>query len=530
MALTDDKSISQNSATDLRRLADELGCRWADLDGATPEPAALDAVPADYAQKHQLLPLSLSKHGLEVALADPYDQSVTDDLRVLTGLDIVVVLADPAQVRRAIERCYVERLLQTATANGVEVVTDDEADIGDLQKMAREAQTVRLVNLILRQAVEERASDIHIEPFENSLQVRLRIDGVLHEVAAPPRTLAAAIASRIKIMAELNIAERRLPQDGRIKLRMTGREIDVRVSTVPTMHGESIVLRLLDPMSARLGLADVGMQEADLLRFNSLINRPYGIVLVTGPTGSGKTTTLYASLQTIYSSEKKIITIEDPVEYQLAGVNQIPVRPKINLTFANGLRAILRQDPDVIMVGEIRDAETAEIAVQAALTGHLVLSTLHTNDAAGAFTRLLDMGVDNYLVASTVQGVVAQRLVRRVCPECAHAVAAPTEAVALGLDPTQELRQGTGCPACRNTGYRGRIGIFEVLAADESVRELVMRRASANDIKAAALSGGMRTMRTDGIGKVAMGLTTASEVARVTQLDEVPTGSAVQDA
>ncbi|HHW11290.1 MAG TPA: type II secretion system ATPase GspE [Firmicutes bacterium] len=507
-------------------LVKELGWPWVDMEVVVPEMAALDLVPAEVAQRHQVLPLEVQGWTLKLVMADPHNLAAIDDVRVLTGMTIEPLLADPLLVRQAIERLYVERLLQTATGAGLEVVTEEDADIADLQKMAREARTVRLVNLILRQALEERASDVHVEPFENALRVRYRIDGILHEVASPPRHLAPAIASRIKIMAELNIAERRLPQDGRIKLRVAGRDVDVRVSTVPTVHGESIVMRLLDPAAARFGLSDLGMGPKDLERFRKLISLPYGIILVTGPTGSGKTTTLYAALQAIYKTEKKIITIEDPVEYQLPGVNQIQVRQRINLTFANGLRSILRQDPDIIMVGEIRDAETAEIAVQAALTGHLVFSTLHTNDAAGAFTRLLDMGIDDYLVASTVQGVVAQRLVRRVCSACA--VEAPVKAAGDGdgEDGGEEIRgrQGRGCDACRQTGYRGCIGIFELLAVNDKIRRLVMQRAPAGVIKEAAMADGMATMRQDGLNKVRAGLTTLDEVLRVTQLDQ-ETGS-----
>ncbi len=499
-------------------LARELGLEWVDVEAAAPASAALDLVPAEVAQRHQALPIAAGSGVLRVALADPYNSAAVDDLRVLTGLHIAVLVADPLKIRQAIERHYVERLLQAATGTALEVVAEEDADIGDLQKMAREARTVRLVNLILRQALEEQASDIHIEPFETSLRVRYRIDGVLHEVAAPPRSLAPAVASRIKIMAELNIAERRLPQDGRIKMRAAGRDVDVRVSTVPTVYGESIVLRLLDPAAARLGLADLGMGPGDLDRFHRMIMRPYGIVLVTGPTGSGKSTTLYAALQSIYTPEKKIITIEDPVEYQLPGVNQIQVRQRIDLTFANGLRSILRQDPDVIMVGEIRDGETAEIAVQAALTGHLVLSTLHTNDAAGAFTRLLDMGVDNYLVASTVQAVVAQRLVRRVCRECAEEVHVADAEARSGE--TISARRGRGCPLCRQTGYKGRVGIFEVLAVEDGIRSLIMQQAPSGRIKEVAQAAGMTSMRSDGLRKVRTGLTTMEEVLRVTQLDE----------
>src|SRR5438132_1143506 len=375
------------------------------------------------------------------------------------------------------------------------------------------------VNLLISRAVEQRASDIHIEPFENELKVRYRIDGVLHDVEAPARRLQAAIVSRIKIMAKLNIAERRLPQDGRIKLRLMGREIDLRVSTLPTLYGESVVLRILDRSSIVVTLGSLGFPEDTLAQFDRLITKPYGMILVTGPTGSGKTTTLYGALDKINSPDKKLITIEDPVEYQLFGVNQIHVKPQIGLTFANGLRSIVRQDPDVIMVGEIRDAETAEIAIQAALTGHLVFSTLHTNDAAGAVSRLLEMGVEDYLLASSLLGVLAQRLVRKVCEKCRRsAEITPTVQRELGGDgAAAEIYEGTGCEACAQTGYRGRSGIFELLLVNEVIRPLILKRSSADMLKDAAVQQGMRTLREDGWHKVRTGVTTVAEVVRVTQ-------------
>jgi general secretion pathway protein E len=386
--------------------------------------------------------------------------------------------------------------------------------------MASEAPVIRLVNLLITRATEAGASDIHFEPFEDRLIVRNRIDGVLHEVESPPKRLQAAIISRIKLMAKMNIAERRLPQDGRIRVRVAERGIDIRVSTVPTAFGESLVLRLLDRSQVLLDLETLGFAGADFERFERLIARPYGMILVTGPTGSGKTTTLYAVLDRLNSPDKKIVTIEDPVEYQITGINQIQVHPKIGLTFAGGLRSIVRQDPDVILVGEIRDRETADIAVQSALTGHLVFSTVHTNDAPGAVTRLEDMGVEGFLIASAVAGILAQRLVRRVCPSCA-VPAAPDPAILRALGgPAEDLagyRVGAGCEECNRTGFRGRVGIFELLVIDDEIRRLVLARAGSPSIREAAVRAGMRTMRRDGLEKAARGLTTVAEVLRATQ-------------
>jgi general secretion pathway protein E len=371
-------------------------------------------------------------------------------------------------------------------------------------------------------AITAEASDIHIEPFEDTLRIRYRIDGLLYEQEAPPRRLQAAVTSRIKIMAEMNIAERRLPQDGRIRVNLHGTRVDIRVSTIPTVHGESIVMRLLQRSSVFLPLDKLGFPADTLKRFESLIKRPHGIILVTGPTGSGKTTTLYGALDKINSSDIKIITVEDPVEYQLKGVNQIPVKPKIGLTFATGLRHIVRQDPDVILVGEIRDLETAEISIQAALTGHLVFSTLHTNDAPGAITRLEDMGVEPYLVSSVLEGVLAQRLVRRICESCrVHDTPTRADLEALGVDVhgAYTLYRGKGCDDCRGTGYRGRFGIYELFPITDDVRSLVLRRASTPEIRRHAVEAGMTTLRLDGWLKARDGLTTVEEILRVTQED-----------
>jgi general secretion pathway protein E len=407
--------------------------------------------------------------------------------------------------------------------SGADRHAEPEDDVDHLRDMAFEAPVVRLVNLLIEGALAADASDIHIEPFEDSLRVRYRIDGLLYDQEAPPRRLGAALTSRIKIMAEMNIAERRLPQDGRIRVTGPGgRRVDIRVSTVPTIHGESIVMRLLDRSSVFLPFDRLGFAPAAARAFEVLIRQPHGIVLVTGPTGSGKTTTLYAALDKINRPDLKIITVEDPVEYQLKGVNQIPVRPKIGLSFASGLRHIVRQDPDVIMVGEIRDLETAEIAIQAALTGHLVFSTLHTNDAPAAVTRLQDMGCEPYLVSSVLNGVLAQRLVRRICQACrAPDHLDPAELLALGVtDATGvELFRGKGCDDCRGTGYRGRTGIYELFRITEEVLRLIVRKVPAGEIRRHAVAQGMVTLREDAWAKACAGLTTVEEILRVTQED-----------
>jgi general secretion pathway protein E len=486
---------------------------------ATPLP--LGALSYKYLRHAKVLPLSQQNGALTVAMADPADYYTIQGLRLATGLEITPRLARERDVIEALDASY------GGNGNGggegaeqadaeIEFLSDDEEDVNHLRDLASEAPVIRLVNMLINRAVEQRSSDIHIEPFENELKVRYRIDGVLHDVETPARRLQAAIVSRIKIMAKLNIAERRLPQDGRIKLRLMGREIDLRVSTLPTLYGESVVLRILDRSSIVVNLDVLGFAEDTLESFARLITKPYGMVLVTGPTGSGKTTTLYGALDKINSPDKKIITIEDPVEYQLFGVNQIHVKPQIGLTFANGLRSIVRQDPDVIMVGEIRDAETAEIAIQAALTGHLVFSTLHTNDAAGAVSRLLEMGVEDYLLGSSLLGVLAQRLVRRVCGKCRRPVTLAA-GVAHEIGSTDEVFEGTGCEECSRTGYRGRAGIYELLVMSDAVRQLILKRSSADVIRDAAVADGMRTLREDGWRQVRSGLTTVAEVVRVTQ-------------
>lgn len=487
----------------------------------------LGLVPSEFAVARQVLPLSVDGECLQVAVSDPLDLASQDDLQMLTGMAIRPVLALPSEIRRATERFYLARMLQDAEARDADDLGADEAlDVADLQKMAQEELIIQLVNLILNQAIQDRASDIHVEPFERELRVRYRVDGILHDASAPPKRLHPAIVSRIKILSDLNIAERRLPQDGRMRLQAAGRQIDVRVSTIPSLYGESVVMRILDRSSALLTLEELGMRSDALSRFRQLISSPHGILLVTGPTGSGKTTSLYAALNGIYSRERKIITIEDPVEYQLNGVVQMQVQPHIGLTFAGGLRHIVRQDPDVIMVGEIRDGETAEIAIHAALTGHLVLSTLHTNDAAGAVSRLLDMGAEPYLVASSLIGSIAQRLVRVICRACRTEVPRDHEmwqqAALLGPELARgPLYYGTGCEECKGYGYRGRSGIYELLPVDEAVQQMIVQRLPAGEIRQYAMRRGMTTLLGDARQKVLDGTTTVSELLRVCQREQV---------
>jgi len=485
----------------------------------------LKNVSAKYLRQYRVCPISIEGSVLTVASADPLNTLIADELRQATGLSIKLVVSSPAGIVEAIDRSYdgaatpLQRIVEGMDDEGG---PGGDEDVNHLRDMAFEAPVVRLVNLLVENAISAEASDIHIEPFEDTLRIRYRIDGLLYDQEAPPRRLQAAVTSRIKIMAEMNIAERRLPQDGRIRVTLHGQRVDIRVSTMPTVHGESIVMRILQRSTVFLPLEKLGFPTNTLARFESLIKRPHGIVLVTGPTGSGKTTTLYAALDKINSPGVKIITVEDPVEYQLKGVNQIPVKAKIGLTFANGLRHIVRQDPDVILVGEIRDLETAEIAIQASLTGHLVFSTLHTNDAPGAITRLQDMGVEPYLVASVLEGVLAQRLVRRICASC-RVPDTPSQADldALGIRASADvtLYKGKGCDDCRGTGYRGRSAIYEMFGIDEDARSLVLRRASSRDIRVHAIERGMITLRLDGWQRACEGVTTVEEILRVTQED-----------
>jgi general secretion pathway protein E len=486
-----------------------------------------DLLPLAYLRARQIVPVSLDDGILTVAMADPLDVDGREAIEKATGRRVSVQAGTEEEIREAIEKAYgegassMERLVEQVGEEGEERAGGDER-VERLIGAASEAPIIRLVNFVIARGIERGASDIHLEPYEKVLRVRYRIDGILVEVEAPPKRLQTAIISRIKIMSRLNIAESRLPQDGRVKLRIGGQEIDFRVSTVPTLFGESVVIRILDQSAVPLNLERLGFPLATLSRFRRMASVPHGMILVTGPTGSGKTTTLYGALQEVRSAERKIITIEDPVEYQIPGANQIQVKPQIGLTFASGLRSIVRQDPDVILVGEIRDRETAEIAIHSALTGHLVLSTLHTNDAAGAVTRLLEMGVEEYLLPSSLIGVLAQRLVRTICGKCS----APREISQVfleevlretGFTAEGDLRIGQGCDACGGTGYRGRTGIFELLTVDEGIKDLILARADAGAIRELAVAHGMTLLREDGWDKTRRGITTIEEVLRVTR-------------
>ncbi len=488
-----------------------------------PEAPVLDGLlSVRFLKNSRILPLAEDEAGIALAMADPLDRFAIESVALRAERPVRPHVAVAAELENAQERLYsggktsIDQIAEALDETDEETT---EADVERLRDLASEAPVIRIVNHLITKAVEARASDIHIEPFEAQLRVRYRIDGVLQDVDAPPARLRAAIISRIKIMAKLNIAEHRLPQDGRIKIVARGKEIDLRVSTLPALHGEGVVLRILDREGVVLDFDSLGFDDSTRGQFLELIERPTGIMLVTGPTGSGKTTTLYTSLTHLNSPEKKIITVEDPVEYQLRGVNQIQVKPKIGLTFANALRSILRQDPDIIMIGEIRDLETAQIAVQAALTGHLVLATLHTNTAAATITRLLDMGVEDYLVTSTVVGIQAQRLVRRLCQACREPYQALPE-LARQIDPQAAgpitLYRPKGCKQCNGQGYRGRMGVLEVLPMTDEVRRLVLQHAESQEIHKAALAAGMRSMHQDGVMKARQGVTTLEEVVRVT--------------
>ncbi len=479
----------------------------------------------------KFVPISLDQDLLKLAMTDPLDYATLDAVRQATGCQVQAVLGAESEIMDVLERLYgsaassMGRIIEGMDEGNLGTLSDEIEDVEQLKDLASEAPVIRLVNLLMSKAVEDRASDIHIEPFEKDLKVRYRIDGILHDVESPPKKLKAAVISRVKIMAKLNIAERRLPQDGRIKLKVLGKDIDLRVSTLPTMYGESVVMRILDKSNTALyDIRRLGFPEDSLHDFASLIKRPHGIILVTGPTGSGKTTTLYSALDTINLPDKKIITIEDPIEYQMDGVNQIQVHSQIGLTFASGLRHIVRQDPDVIMVGEIRDLETAEIAIRAALTGHLVFSTLHTNDAPSAITRLVDMGAEDYLIASSLLGVLAQRLVRVICPHCKQEVFPVPEMLdeigfrrGDGRREPDRFFEGRGCERCSNTGYTGRIGIYELMPINDDLRKLTIGKADSNQLRKKALESGMRSLRDDGWLKVRQGITSIAEVLRVTQ-------------
>ena len=522
--------VSMGAASEqevLRALATQHGLPYLPADELPGTPPIIKNLSPKYLRQYTACPVALDGTTVTVATADPANPLLLDDLRQTLGLRVKLCVAPAGAILEAIERAYgastpLQKIVEgmgTPEAGGE---GDREEDVNQLRDMAFEAPVVRMVSLLIDEAVASEASDIHVEPFEDRLRIRYRIDGILYDRESPPRRLQAALTSRIKLMAEMNIAERRLPQDGRIRVTAGERRVDIRVSTVPTVHGESLVMRLLDRSSVFLPFNRLGFSPRVAELFDGLIRRPHGILLVTGPTGSGKTTTLYAALDKINSPEKKIVTIEDPVEYQLMGINQIPVRPKIGLSFAIGLRHIVRQDPDVIMVGEIRDLETAEISIQAALTGHLVFSTLHTNDAPGAVARLQDMGAESYLVASVLNGVLAQRLVRRICDAC-RAPYQPDagDLLAIGVtDATDiDLSRGKGCDDCHGTGYRGRTGIYELFVITEEARGLILNKKPSGVLRRYAIEHGMVSLRDDGWSKVRAGITTIEELLRVTQED-----------
>ncbi|HEV8256879.1 MAG TPA: type II secretion system ATPase GspE [Casimicrobiaceae bacterium] len=509
-------------------LAHQLGLPLVEAAGYPELPILEERVSARFLRDARVLPLAEGEHELVLAMADPTDSYTVSAFEMVTGLKVRPQVAIPTELEAALERLYGAGKSALGQIMGDVEQRDDlafDADVQHLKDLASEAPVIRLVSLIITNALEMRASDIHIEPFENRLIVRYRIDGVLHEVESPPRRLSPAVISRVKIMANLDIAERRLPQDGRIRLRVQGKDIDLRISTVPTMHGESVVMRILDKGGVALDFKRLGFEEGTLKAFLDVLMEPHGILLVTGPTGSGKTTTLYTALDRLNKPDVKILTVEDPVEYQMPGINQIQVKPQIDLTFANALRSIVRQDPDVIMIGEIRDLETAQIAVQSALTGHLVLSTVHTNDAPSTVNRLLDMGVEDYLLTSTVIGILAQRLVRTLCPHCKEEyVALPELVEEMGLRKFADggeirLFHEKGCHECAQTGYIGRISIMEMLPMTDPLRSLVMRHATSTDLRAEAIKGGMTTMYEDGMRKAVAGITTFEEVLRVTRED-----------
>ena len=496
----------------LAALSSQLEIPVVTVDQPPPSAPEIDGLTYRFLHQCRAYPVALSDSTLTIAMADPLDFETVAAVRAFSGLEVQTALAAESEILDSIEKHYGEAERESAAGAGGD--EEASADLEHLRDMASEAPVIRLVNAMIAEAIEKRASDIHIEPFEKEFRIRFRVDGVLFEQEAPPRELKAAIISRLKLMAKLNIAERRLPQDGRIKIKILGREVDLRVSTLPTLYGESVVMRLLDRSAGDFyDLQRLGFDDRMLARMEHFTSMPHGIFLVTGPTGSGKSTTLYSALKRINLPDKKIITIEDPVEYQMDGINQIHVNPQIGLTFAAGLRHIVRQDPDVIMVGEIRDRETADVAIRAALTGHLVFSTLHTNDAPSAITRLTDMGVENYLITSSLVAVLAQRLVRVICQQC-------KEPAGPALSPegeTIETYRGAGCPACHGRGYTSRVGIFEMMDLNEEIRKLIMQNADASILTEAARRNGMRNLREDGWKKIRDGVSTVQEVMRVTQ-------------
>jgi type IV pilus assembly protein PilB len=518
-------------------LAAQVGMELTNLGGMDIPTEIIALVPQQMAATYRVIPFDFdpNTNRLSVAMASPDNFHATDDMQTLLGFKIKAFICTEGEVQTALDRYYPEGGGESMSGLIDEISGDEDLakfegrgesiDLEDLKEMADSNPVKRLLNLVLLQAIRDKASDIHFEPFEDEFKMRYRIDGVLYDMVPPPKHIAAAIASRVKVLAKLDIAERRIPQDGRIELQMHGNPIDLRVSILPTMFGESVVMRVLDRSNVQLDIDRIGLRDDDLLVFNQLIRKPNGIVVNTGPTGSGKTTTLYAALNTLNDPETKILTAEDPVEYDIDGLCQVQVRPEVGLTFAKALRSFLRQDPDVILVGEIRDLETAQISVQASLTGHLVFTTLHTNDAPSSIARLLDLGLDSFLITATLEAVVAQRLCRKICANCKTEFTPSEEMLMeLGITPDdigdQPFYYGRGCDYCNNTGYRGRIGIFEIMVLDDHLRELIMRHASSNLLRQEAIKRGMRTLRESGLAAIFDGVTTIEEVVKETLFDE----------
>jgi type IV pilus assembly protein PilB len=520
----------------IQGLSEQFGMPHVDIEGVTPPPNARATVSDSMAQLYRVVPLQLNENVLTLATCDPQNLSMQDELRRFLGYDIRLVIATENQILKAIDKFFnaesesIEKIIdelnadQELKAAATAIGTSGPIHIDNINQLVESAPVRKLLNMVLLLAIKDHASDIHFEPFEDEFRIRIKADGVLFEMVPPPRHLAFAITTRIKVMANLNISERRLPQDGRIELMIGGHPVDLRVSVLPTMFGESVVCRVLDRSVVSLDLNNVGMDEEVMSKFRTVIKKPNGIILVTGPTGSGKTTTLYSALSELNSMEDKLITTEDPVEYDIDGIVQIPINHEIGVTFASALRAILRQDPDRILVGEIRDLETAEIAIQASLTGHTVFSTLHTNDAPSTITRLKDMGVAPFMITATVEAILAQRLVRRICAECREDVGLiPELCLELGIDPAQSagktFYRGAGCSSCNNTGYKGRVGLFELMIMDDQLRELIMENANTDELRKVAQTKGMRVLRDIGIDFAFKGMTTAEEVIRETVLE-----------
>ncbi len=520
---------TEDQVTDF--LADQFGIEKVEIEGVDIPDSILNLIPAQFIQKYHIIPLKLMTSTLTIAMSDPTNLAAINEIKFVTGYGVRVVLARASEIKKILDERFgsvnfYDDVLKKLGDNDMEVIKEEEVDVKELEQATNDAPVVTLVNAILGDAAKRRASDIHIEPYEKIFRVRFRIDGILHEIMSPPPKLKAPLVSRIKIMADLDIAERRLTQDGRIKLKMGRQELDIRVSVLPTMFGEKIVMRLLDKTNLQLDMTKLGFEEKDLKDFKEALYKPYGMLLITGPTGSGKSTTLYSGLSSLNEPGVNISTAEDPVEYNLVGINQVQVKDEIGLTFAAALRSFLRQDPDIIMVGEVRDLETAQIAVKAALTGHLVLSTLHTNDAPSTIDRLINMGVELFLIVSSINLIAAQRLVRQICQNCKEPIDIPSDVlINIGLDPAEVAAgfptfHGKGCAECNQTGYRGRLAIYEVMVMNDTMKEAVIRGMSGGDLKREAVKTGMSTLRMSAIKKVREGMTTIEETVRVTDSDE----------